>query len=242
MKLSDRLQIIADEIRQNQTMADIGTDHGFLPVYLWEKGISPKVIMTDISAGSLEKAARNCRKRYPDVTFDLRLGNGIQVLSEGEVDAVVLAGMGGVLITEILGEDLKKSRSFQTLILQPRTGQGVLRHWLIHNGFGIIRESLVREGKYICEVITACPLEQTGQRRILSQSLGCGGEAMPYETPPWIFTAGALAEPFVQYKLETQKKILRQMNNARTEDAEKRRQTEQKIEYLVQLLNGRKES
>ena len=61
MKLTPRLQVIANEIQQGETMADIGTDHGFLPLYLWEKGISPQVIMADISRGSLEKAAENCR-------------------------------------------------------------------------------------------------------------------------------------------------------------------------------------
>ena len=62
MKLTPRLQKIADEIKPGETMADIGTDHGFLPLFLWEQGISPQVIMADISKGSLDKAAENCRR------------------------------------------------------------------------------------------------------------------------------------------------------------------------------------
>ena len=80
IKLSDRLQLIAKEVNNGETVADIGTDHGFLPMYLWEQGISPKVIMADVSQGSLKKAQQNCNELYPDNTFDLRLGNGIQVL------------------------------------------------------------------------------------------------------------------------------------------------------------------
>ena len=97
MKLTPRLQTIADEINPGETMADIGTDHGFLPVYLWENKISPNVIMADISAGSLAKAEENCRAFFPDREFDLRLGNGLEILQPGEVDAVVMAGMGGIL-------------------------------------------------------------------------------------------------------------------------------------------------
>ena len=80
-------------------MADIGTDHGFLPVYLWEAGISPHVIMADISRGSLDKARDNCEMLHPGQDFDLRLGSGIEVLADGEVDAVAIAGMGGILMT-----------------------------------------------------------------------------------------------------------------------------------------------
>ena len=102
IRLTDRLQILADQIEKNETMADIGTDDGFLPIYLWENGISPNVIMADVSAGSLDKARCDAAALYPDMAFDLRLGDGIQVLEKGEVDAVVLAGMGGILMTETL--------------------------------------------------------------------------------------------------------------------------------------------
>lgn len=127
MKLSPRLKKIAEQINAGETMADIGTDHGFLPIYLWENKICPKVIMADISSGSLLKARENCEMYDPDARFDLRLGSGIEVLEEAEVDAVVMAGMGGILMTEILEKDIKKSLSFRKLILQPRKDVGKLR-------------------------------------------------------------------------------------------------------------------
>lgn len=138
-------------------MADIGTDHGFLPLYLWEQGISPKVIMADVSPGSLEKARQCCRFNHPDEEFDLRLGSGLEVLSEGEVDDIVIAGMGGILMTEILDADRKKALSFRKFVFQPRRHPGRLRHYLFRSGFRVINEKLVREGKYICEIITAVP-------------------------------------------------------------------------------------
>ena len=154
MKLSDRLQLIADEIHCGETMADIGTDHGFLPLYLLEVKKCPKVIMADISRGSLAKAEENCKLAKAKGDYEFRLGNGIDVLEDGEVDVVAIAGMGGNLIADILEWNLKKSRSIKRYILQPRRHVGKLRHWLYCNGFQIVKESLVEEGKFICEIFT----------------------------------------------------------------------------------------
>ena len=138
MKLSDRLQLIADEIHCGETMADIGTDHGFLPLYLLETKKCPKVIMADISSGSLKKAEDNCKMANPDGNYELRLGDGIDILEDGEVDVVAIAGMGGNLIADILEWNLAKSRSIKRYILQPRRHVGKLRHWLACNGFKIV--------------------------------------------------------------------------------------------------------
>ena len=237
IKLTDRLRMLADQIEQNETMADIGTDHGFLPIYLWENQISPKVVMADISTGSLDKARANAESRYPGRSFDLRLGDGIQVLENGEVDAVVIAGMGGALMTRILGKDLAKSKSFKKLVLQPRSGQGVLRHWLINHGFAINAESLVREGKYLCEIITARPLEYS-TRTLSWEMAGCGPDDMEYEAPPWIFSAGPLANELIKNKLTVEEKILRNLHKSKTVNEEKMRFTENRIKYLTKLLRG----
>ena len=154
MKLSDRLELIADCIKAGETMADIGTDHGFLPLYLLKKGISPKVIMTDISPYSLDKARKNFEDEKGTVlpsSFhpEFRVGDGLKVLEPAEVDAVVMAGIGGKLMIEILEEDAAKSHSFGKFILQPRKHPGELRHYLYHNGFMIEEERLVREGKFL---------------------------------------------------------------------------------------------
>lgn len=233
IRLTDRLQVLADQIEQNETMADIGTDHGFLPIYLWENEISPKVIMADISSGSLAKARMNGQELYPEETFDLRCGDGIRILENGEVDAVVIAGMGGKLMSQILGEDLEKTRSFKKLVLQPRNGQGKLRYWLVKNGFGIVKESLVREGKYICEIITAVP----SACECLSYEIeGCGPESMEYETPPWIISAGELAAPFIENKIAIEEYALNGIYKAEVLDTQRETVTKQRIEYLKSLL------
>ena len=90
----------------------------------------------------------------PEGDYELRLGNGIDILEDGEVDVVAIAGMGGNLIADILEWNLAKSRSIKRYILQPRRHVGKLRHWLQCNGFRIVKESLVEEGKFICEILT----------------------------------------------------------------------------------------
>ena len=162
-ELSIRLQKIADRINEGETMADIGTDHGFLPIYLIENDISPSVIMTDVSRPSLMKGSDNLDMLGADRDrADFRVGDGISVLKSGETDAVVIAGMGGMLIRDIMSVDMDHTCSFRKYILQPRTRQGHLRKWLLENGFTIIHEDLVEEGRFIPEIITALSPQTDG--------------------------------------------------------------------------------
>ncbi|MBN7772409.1 tRNA (adenine(22)-N(1))-methyltransferase [Clostridium aminobutyricum] len=241
IKLSDRLQVIANLIDKGQTMADIGTDHGFLPLYLFERDISPKVILADISKGSLQKAIDNvedkaCEEENTDSAFQFRLGNGIEVLEDGEVDIVVIAGMGGALMTQILGTNLEKSKSFKKIILQPRNAPGKLRFWLQHNGFEIVSENLVREGKFICEILEIQPSgNEPGQDQVQNGQ----EDDIKYEVPvSLLIRNGDLAIEFVQRKLNTEINILENMGKAVEIDQEKVEKTKQRIDYLQKLLNN----
>lgn len=207
MKLSDRLQTIADEIKKGETMADIGTDHGFLPLYLLEKGVSPKVIMADISRGSLKKAEENCRA-FTETTpfsgsFEFRLGDGIDVLEDGEVDVVVMAGIGGKLICDMLQWDLRKSRSMKRYILQPRNHPGMVRRWLHENGFTITRESLVREGRFICVILTAesGPKPEAGILEEISDACFDYPEGL-------VVWAGPLTEEYLELRMNLEKEVM----------------------------------
>lgn len=216
-------------------MADIGTDHGFLPIYLWETGICTHVIMADISRGSLDKARDNCRMLHPEQEFDLRLGSGIEVLGNGEVDAVAIAGMGGILMTEILGADLKKAHSFRRLILQPRNHVGRLRYWLLNNGFKIVNEQLVREGKFICEILTVEPKE-------VAVSLNQEENDIEYEYPHSLLRfKNELTEEYLQRKLLLETQILRSMASGSQTTEEQLKRAEYRVEYLQYLLRRCKE-
>lgn len=208
MKLSDRLQYIADQIVNGETMADIGTDHGFLPIYLLERGICPRAILADISKGSLKKAEENCKAFEQNtgrhLNWELRLGDGIDVLEDGEADAVVMAGIGGQLMCEILDWNCAKSRSMKRYILQPRNHPGLVRKWLYEHGFAIVREGLVREGKYICEILTV----ESGPRPEnvpLPPEGGDAAFAYPNSILRW---RDPLAAEYLRRKLELEREIL----------------------------------
>lgn len=215
IKLSDRLQVIADEIKQGETVADIGTDHGLLPIFLYESKRSPRVILCDINRGPLFKAKENIRLYLGEEAFvsekdeksaglELRLGSGLRPLKAKETDALVIAGMGGILIKDILKEDIKKSRSFSRLILQPRNKSDVLRRWLFYQGFEISKEHLVVERKYICEVITVALGSKKTERKEPREN------SLDWEISPLLFQRNdPLLIPFLKNKIRIEENILR---------------------------------
>lgn len=230
--LTERLMAMANQVNEGESVADIGTDHGYLPMYLYKEGISPKVIMADVSKGSLNKAKNNCKEFCPEDKFDFRLGYGLKVIKRNEVDDIIIAGMGGVLITEILGKDMGKTKTFKKLILQPRTAQGRLRFWLIRKGFDIVEEQLVREGRFICEVITAVPGEPKEEMQLEE-----GPDAIQWEIPPWVANLNTpLAKEFVQQKLDRENRILTSMGNSQTIKPSDIKAIKNNIKYLEGLL------
>lgn len=158
MKLSRRIYALAECVAKGESVADIGTDHGYVPMLLARDGISPKVIMSDISADSLSKAVDTFREvgiECPENAF--RVGDGLDGIEAGEVDDIIIAGLGGHTIISIIDADETKSRSFCKLILQPRKHSGNLRYYLYTHGYNIIDEILVPEGKFMCEIIVCEP-------------------------------------------------------------------------------------
>ncbi len=160
MRLSKRIYALADSVIEGDSRADIGRDHGYVPMLLIRQGRSPRVIMTDISEGSLAKARETfaaCGLDGMVSGSDFRLGDGLQTVEAGEVDEIIIAGLGGHTIRNILDDDKDKSRSFSRLILQPRKHSGTLRYYLYTHGWNIESEKLAKEGKFSCEIITAVP-------------------------------------------------------------------------------------
>ena len=165
--LTERLNLIANNINNGEKVADIGTDHGYLPLYLWENKISPKVILTDVSKGSLNKAKDNCERLFPNEKFDLREGDGFEPLEKGEVDTVVIAGMGGILISDIFNWDISKSLSFKKYILQPRNNGGYLRKYLFERGFIMEKLLIVPEERRFCEImVVSSPDDYDGVKEL----------------------------------------------------------------------------
>lgn len=149
MILSERLKAIAKMITPGIPVADIGCDHAYLPIYLIREDISPYVIACDVNAGPIIIAKENVENAELGERIELRQGDGLSCLEEGEVKSIVLAGMGGRLIIRILmeGEDVLEKVS--ELILEPQSDVAALRHFLEDNGFRIISENMIsEEGKF----------------------------------------------------------------------------------------------
>ncbi len=138
-------------------VADIGSDHGYLPVWLVLAGRCPRAIATDASAESLETTGRTVRAYGLSAKIDLRLGDGLGVIFPGETSSIVIAGMGGLTIASILARDAEIARRQRLLVLQPMSEQGSLRKWARDNGFAISAEDLAQEGERFYQVICLDP-------------------------------------------------------------------------------------
>ncbi|AFA49187.1 hypothetical protein Awo_c24300 [Acetobacterium woodii DSM 1030] len=140
-------------------MADIGTDHGYLPVSLVAAGQVDFAIASDINAKPLKKAEKIIADFKLEKLIETRLGSGLSVLQPGEVQAVVMAGMGGLLIRDLLERDRQVALKMKKLVLQPMNNQAVLRKYLEQRGYRIIKEDLCQEMERIYEIMVVVPGE-----------------------------------------------------------------------------------
>lgn len=153
MELSPRLQSIARQIPQGARLADVGTDHGYLPVWLLLNGRIRRAVAADLRAGPLDRARQTARQYGQMENISFRLCDGLADIGAEEVDAVVVAGMGGETIAAIL-EAAPWTRQDKLLLLQPMTGAPRLRQWLQTHGYAIEKETLAREGNKLYSIWT----------------------------------------------------------------------------------------
>ena len=230
IKLTERLQKIADFVPEGARAADIGTDHGFIPIYLTANGISGYVVAGDINRGPLEKMRGNLERILggcPD-SIIMRQGSGFEVFDAGEVDTVIIAGMGGRLMTEIFEADMEKTMSLDLMILQPRKEQAGLRKWLFDHGFDVYDGSLVRESRFVWEIMTvrkACP-----ETRVPLQ----------YEVNETILRRGdPLLPKFIENRLDLLQRIYDEaLKSDSSEAAGKRKELEETMDGLRAIYGG----
>lgn len=153
MELKGRLKLIAQKLPESNIICDIGTDHAYIPIYAVSKNICKRAVASDVREGPLAIAKENIAEHGFKDKIEVRLGSGLNTVSGEELDTIVIAGMGGILIKDILTEDFEKACGAKTLILQPMNAIEVLREWLSGNGFEITDEELAAEGEKIYNVI-----------------------------------------------------------------------------------------
>ena len=153
LPISKRLLCCALMVTPGSRVADIGTDHGYLGIYLLQTGAARHVIACDLRKDPLENARRNAKLFGVDGAMELRLSDGLEKILPDEVDTVVMAGMGGDLIQKILSQCPWRKREGLQFILQPQSAGNVLRRWLCEDGFEIRREEPVQDGHFLYTVM-----------------------------------------------------------------------------------------
>ena len=228
MKLTDRLLKIASLVSDGKKIADIGTDHGYIPVYLLKEGKVPFAVLADVNKGPLDNAHKEVIQNNLLDKVDLRLGSGIEILEIGEVEEVIIAGMGGILISELLEAKKEVAHNVEKLILQPMQAQEELRYYLLNNGYEILEEVLVREVFRIYEIIVA---KYTGKNTIIEDEIY-------YEVGIKLLeNKDSLFNDFIEKKIKTYSSIVNKLEGKNGEAIDKKRkESEVAIKKLENLI------
>lgn len=149
VKLSARMQALADMVSKGRIVCDVGCDHGFVSIYLVQQNIAPKVYAMDVRSGPLERAKEHISQYSLQNYIETRLSDGLENIQVGEADCMLCAGMGGPLMIKILTEGREKAKAMQELILQPQSEIALFRKFLRQEGYLIVEENMIfEEGKY----------------------------------------------------------------------------------------------
>lgn len=153
--LSERLRTAAHMVTVGNVVCDVGCDHGFVPVYLVQQGISPRVLAMDLREGPLRAAREHVAAYGLEGQIETRLSDGLHNYKSGEADTLICAGMGGGLMTRILEKDWEKTASFRELILQPQSEIEKFRRFLRERNCRILDEEMIEEDGKFYQVIRA---------------------------------------------------------------------------------------
>lgn len=153
-KLSKRLAAVAAYVPKNSRLADVGSDHAYLPLFLVEKGHIDFAVAGEVVQGPYQSALANVTQASKQEQIQVRLANGLAAInSSDQIDTITIAGMGGRLIADILSAGMDKLVNVQRLILQPNNREDELRIWLEENGFQIVAEEMVVENQKFYEIL-----------------------------------------------------------------------------------------
>lgn len=219
MELSKRLGAVAMLVQECDSLADIGTDHGYIPIYLLEHQKIQKAVAMDINKGPLERARDRVNASHLQEKICLRLSNGAEKLEVGEVDAVVIAGMGGPLMVNIMKNRLDVFRALDFFVLQPQSEIEQVRHFLQEQGFVITKENMVyEEGKYY------------SMMQVESGTMNCKKEC-EFLYGPWLLREKNVT--LLEFLKKEEKKYLELLEKLSGKDTESQRERYAQLQELL---------
>ncbi len=155
MEISERLRTVASFVKNGTTVADIGTDHGYVPIYLYQEGAIKSAVACDINKEPIRRAQKNINMYRLSNVIETRLGAGLEPLKMGEAETIIIAGMGGMLMIGIMDESRAKTLAAKELVLQPQTDIDRVRKYIHSIGFRIDDEKMLKEDGIYYTVIRA---------------------------------------------------------------------------------------
>lgn len=230
LPISKRLLMNASLVPRTKCLADVGCDHAYVSIYLVGIEIAQRSIAMDVNAGPLAKAAENIRAYGLDGRITTRLSDGLEKLLPGEAEVILIGGMGGPLMQEILLAHMEHVRSAKTLVLQPQSELEEFRHFLHNQGLCITREEMcLDEGKFYTAM----------------QVTGVENPAMCETSASWHFRYGAdllarkhpVLKQFLQKEYEKKNVILEKLTQEMTErSAQRMRELKEEQKELQEVL------
>lgn len=228
MELSVRLQAVADMVTEGTKVADVGTDHAYIPIYLVEHDKNPSAIAMDINRGPLKKAEENISSHNLENKIETRLSDGLKQLHLGEADSVVIAGMGGGLVVKIMEEGTLNKKYVKEWILQPQSEISKVRQYLNENGYCIVEENMViDEGKFYPMMrVTEGTIEEYTQEEL------CYGKCLLKEKNP-------ILKKFLEKEIDIKKEILEKLHQTKGGQVAKRiEEIEEETDRLQKTLSS----
>lgn len=231
MQLSKRLQAVADMVTLGNRVADIGCDHAYIAIYLIKNKISPFVVAMDINQGPLDRAKENTQRYRVADKVSIRKSDGLQMLDAGEVDTILMAGMGGRLMIKMLASQMDVVSAAKELVLQAQSEIYELRKALKEWGFTIVNEKMLKEDGIYYVVM-----------KIKTDSSSIKDDQYELSKPEYLHFGRLLLEkrnPILLEFLQSEKRMYKKIYNELLDKMSKQsmeRQTE--IKELIRLIDN----
>ena len=241
MELPKRLQQIAFFVEQGDSLADVGTDHGLLPVFLVLSGKIKRAIATDIASGPCQAARNTIRRHGLNEAIEVRLGPGLAPLQRGEVNTLVLAGMGGSTALSILTAHPEIAQTAHRWIVQPMNNGDKLRAYFRSLGFPISDETWLEENGRLYQVMTVCTVRDVGTSEALYRDYTHPeAEWFAYSFGPLaVNRSGLVEEAVVQTKKQLMDIVVQLARGRNPVAVEQRSIFQRRLNWLTEWLKSR---